>query len=127
SNFRQGAPSDDGLRSRQQSMKTSRPVIAKRSTLLVFTLVLNACGGGGGYGGSSGPPPVTYTVGGTVSGLPSGHSVVLLDNGGDSTTVSSNTTFTFATAIAAGSQYTVTVGTQPTGETCTVTGGMGAI
>src|SRR5579871_65017 len=97
--------------------------------LIALSLTLTSCGGGGGggYGGSSTPPPATYTVGGTVSGLSSGHSVALLDNGGDSTTVSSNTTFTFPTALASGAQYAVTVGTQPTGETCAVTGGSGTI
>jgi len=50
---------------------------------------------------------------------------VLLNNGGDLTTVSANTTFTFATALAPFTQYAVTVGTQPTGQTCTVTNGSG--
>jgi len=82
---------------------------------------LVACGGGGG----SSPQPLT--VGGTVSGLASGDSVVLLDNGGDSTTVTSNTTFTFSAALVTGLQYAVTVGTQPVGQTCSVTAGSGVM
>jgi hypothetical protein len=70
--------------------------------------------------------PKTYTIGGTVSGLTSSP-VTLLDNGADSLTVSANGKFTFATKIASGSTYKVTVGTQPTGETCTVTGGSGTV
>jgi len=66
-----------------------------------------------------------YTVGGSVTGLASGQSVVLLNNAGNSTTVNSNTSFTFSTAINSGSSYAVTVGTQPTGQTCTVTNGSG--
>jgi predicted SpoU family rRNA methylase len=69
----------------------------------------------------------TFTIGGSVSGLNSGTSVSLLDNGSDSLTVSANGPFTFKTALATGVSYGVTVGTQPTGETCTVTGGTGTV
>lgn len=68
---------------------------------------------------------VGYTVGGTVSGL-SG-TVILLNNGSDATTVTSNGSFTFPTPIGEGSSYNVTVGTQPAGQTCTVTNGSGAM
>ncbi len=68
---------------------------------------------------------IEYTVGGTVSGL-SG-SVVLQNNGTDNETVSSDGAFTFATAIATGSPYAVTVLTQPTGQTCTVTNSSGSV
>jgi len=67
----------------------------------------------------------TFTVGGTVSGL-SG-TVVLQDNGGDNLTVNANGPFTFATALAQGAAYAVTVKTNPTGQTCTVTNGSGTI
>jgi len=66
-----------------------------------------------------------YTVGGAVSGL-SG-TVVLQDNGGDSLTINSNGSFTFATSVAQGASYNVTVLTQPTGETCSVTNGSGTM
>ncbi|MGD0890958.1 MAG: hypothetical protein ABR923_05445 [Terracidiphilus sp.] len=69
----------------------------------------------------------TYTIGGNVSGLGSSASVVLLDNGGDSLTISANGAFTFKTALVSGSAYAVTVGTQPTGETCTVSSGSGTV
>jgi hypothetical protein len=69
----------------------------------------------------------TFTIGGTVNGLNSGTSVTLLDNGGDSLTVSANGAFTFKTALASGATYNVTVGTEPTGETCTVTNGSGKV
>ena len=67
----------------------------------------------------------TYTVGGTVSGL-SG-TVVLQDNGGDNLSVTANGSFTFATALASGAAYSVTVKTNPSGQTCTVTSGSGTI
>ncbi len=71
--------------------------------------------------------PPTYTVGGNVSGLSSGASVTLLDNGGGSLTVNANAPFTFATALASGSAYSVTVATQPAGENCSVTNGSGTV
>ena len=64
-------------------------------------------------------------VGGTVSGL-SG-TVVLQDNGGDNLSVTANGSFTFATALATGAAYSVTVKTNPSGQTCTVTSGSGTI
>ena len=69
----------------------------------------------------------SYTVGGVVTGLGSGLSVVLQDNGGDNLTVNANAPFTFATQVAYGSAYAVTVLTQPTGQYCTVTGGSGTV
>jgi hypothetical protein len=69
----------------------------------------------------------TYTIGGGVTGLNSGTSVTLLDNTTDSVKVSSNTTFAFPTALASGKPYSVTVGTQPTGETCSITNGSGTV
>jgi hypothetical protein len=67
----------------------------------------------------------TFTVGGTLSSLPAGTSVVLQDNGGDNLTLSANGSFTFATSLAQGAAYAVTVLTQPSGATCTVTNGSG--
>jgi N-acetylneuraminic acid mutarotase len=69
--------------------------------------------------------PSNYTVGGAVSGLSGGKTVVLNDNGGNATTVSANGSFTFSTPVAYQSPYAVTIATQPTGESCTVTNGSG--
>ncbi len=69
---------------------------------------------------------VTYTVGGTVSGL-SGSGLVLQDNGGDNLAIPGNGSFTFPTQVAAGTSYAVTVSTQPLNpaQTCSVTNGNG--
>lgn len=69
----------------------------------------------------------TFSVGGTVSGLGQGRTVVLQNNAGDDLTVSANGAFTFATAVADGSTWAVTVLTQPTGETCQVANGAGTV
>ena len=68
-------------------------------------------------------PPVSYTIGGTASGL-TGTGLVLQNNGGDNLAVSASP-FTFAGAVGAGAPYSVTVLTQPTGQTCSVTNGAG--
>ena len=59
--------------------------------------------------------------------MTTGNSVTLLDNGTDSLKVTANGTFKFTTALDSGATYDVTVGTQPTGETCTVTAGSGTV
>jgi|GEM_PF-294577 len=93
-----------------------------------LALLVVACGGGGGSdsGPPPPPPPATYTVGGTVSGLDAGQSVILQDNGGDDLTVSANGAFTFAAKVSSGGSYAVTVRIQPQGMYCAVAGGSGA-
>ena len=70
----------------------------------------------------------TYMVGGTVSDLV-GSGLVLHNNGGDDLAITANGLFTFSTALADGSSYSVTVKTQPTNptQTCTVSNGSGSI
>jgi hypothetical protein len=67
----------------------------------------------------------TNTIGGSVSGLASGDSVVLQNNGVDNLTVSTNDNFTFASPVGDGNQYAVTVLTPPTGKNCSVSNGSG--
>ena len=104
------------------------------SAAAIVALALTACGGGGGSsspppsggGGGNPPPPAQYTIGGSVTGL-SGTGLVLQDNGADNLAISGNGPFTFATKIASGSAYSVTVMTQPSNpaQTCTVASGSG--
>ncbi|MCW5651137.1 MAG: hypothetical protein KIS62_15425 [Ramlibacter sp.] len=67
----------------------------------------------------------TVTLGGTVTGLQAGTTLVLQNNAGNDLSVGSNGGFTFSNPVAAGSAYAVTVKTQPAGQTCTVTAGSG--
>ena len=90
-------------------------------SLLLLCTLLVGCGGGGG-GGSSDP---RYSIGGTISGLDG--TVVLQNNGGNNLSRSANDAFTFSTSLTSGSNYAVTVLTQPTGQTCAVASGQGRL
>lgn len=85
---------------------------------------------GSGSGSGSSSAGGNFTIGGTVSGL-SGTGLVLQDNGGDnlSVTGAGSVSFTFATALATGSAYDVTISTQPSNPTqiCAVTAGTGTV
>ena len=84
----------------------------------MLATALISCSGGG---------TSTYTVGGTVSGLTSG-TLVLKNNNGDDLTINANSTsFTFASTKTSGAVYSVTVGSQPNGLTCSVSNGSGTI
>lgn len=76
-------------------------------------------------GGIPAAAPTTYSIGGTVFGL-SG-TLVLQDNGADNLTVTRNGSFTFATPIASGGAYNVTVKSSSSGQTCSVSGGAGTV
>ncbi len=65
------------------------------------------------------------SIGGAVSGL-TGAGLVLQNKGGDDLPISGNGSFSFATALAEGAAYAVTVRTQPTDQTCTVANGSGS-
>ena len=99
-----------------------------RPSILSLTIatVLSACGGSNSSSGTP-PPPGNFAIGGSVSGM-TGTGLVLQDNGGDNLSISSNGAFTFATAVASGRAYAVTVLIQPSGpnRVCTVTDGSGA-
>jgi hypothetical protein len=51
----------------------------------------------------------TYTIGGTLSGLPDGNQVVLRNNKGDDLALGANGEFTFAKGLGDGSPYEVTI------------------
>jgi hypothetical protein len=80
----------------------------------IASLALAACGG-------------ASTIGGTLSGLGSGLSVVLQNNGADNLTLTSNGPFSFASAVVESGAYNVAVVTQPVGQTCTVSNGSGSL
>lgn len=69
-----------------------------------------------------------FTIRGTVSGV-AGSGLVLQNNGGDDVGVQSDGGFAFATQIASGSQYAVTVKTHPENppQACSVQDGSGVV
>ena len=79
-------------------------------------LATTACGGG-----------PTAVVGGTLSGLGSGLSLVVQDNQTDSLALTSNGAFAFSRGLDSRSAYDVTVQTQPVGQTCTTANASGTI
>jgi len=58
------------------------------------------------------------SIGGSLSGY-AGGTIVLLNNGGDTLNITANGAFTFATDIAVGAAYSVTVSSVPGGTACT--------
>ena len=89
--------------------------------------MLASCGGGGGGVDATVDAPSSYVVSATVTGLPASSNVILLNNGRDALTISANSTITsFATAIASGGAYAVTVQTSPNTYKCTVSNGTGS-
>jgi hypothetical protein len=68
----------------------------------------------------------TQTVGGNVAGFTGGN-LVLQNNMGDNLTIVGNGAFNFATPVAEGSSYSVTVLTQPGLQNCVVTNGTGTV
>ena len=68
----------------------------------------------------------TYFVGGTVAGG-NVSGMVLLNNGGDSLSISSTGTFKFPTKLATGAAYAVTISASPAGTNCGVYNGTGTV
>src|SRR5579862_4818006 len=88
--------------------------------VMVGALTLADCGGSSNSSSSSSATSKNYTVGGTISGLTVGS--VVLANGTQTVTVSANaSTWTFPNVFDAGSNYAVTIKTQPTQELCAIT------
>jgi hypothetical protein len=89
---------------------------------LMSGLVLVGCGGGGTEYDSK-----SFNVGGTVSGLNSSTAVQLsYGDAANTVTVAANGSFQFTKALPFNTAYAVTVATQPTNQTCTVTNGSGS-
>jgi trimeric autotransporter adhesin len=95
-------------------------------------LVLTGCGGGSGA--TVAPPATTpagtYTIGGTVTGL-TGGGMVLQNNGVDDVQVPNDGsgiyTGVFPTPLAAGTTYSVTILTQPSGQGCQLSNASGTV
>ena len=79
-----------------------------------------------GQPGQSGDgAPRNYSIGGTVSGLSVGKTITLQNNAGDDLTISVNGAYQFSTPVTQGGAYAVNIKTQPLGQTCSVSQGVG--
>lgn len=90
--------------------------ISKIGLLTLVVSGLAACGGAD-----------VASIGGTLSGLSSGNTVVLQNKLSNDLTLSSNGSFTFSNKLDALESYDITVRTQPAGQTCSVSNGSGKI
>ncbi len=70
----------------------------------------------------------SYTLGGTIAGL-AGSGLVLQDSNGNNLPISGNGAFAFPTPALSGSQYQISVATQPTSksQTCALNNGSGTV
>ncbi|WP_288364025.1 hypothetical protein [uncultured Spongiibacter sp.] len=97
--------------------------------MLGAALFLTACGGGGSSssnsGGGGSPPEPLYGVGGTVTGAVN-PGLTLENNGGDSLPVA-GTSFEFATELADGASYAVTVAAHPDEQLCSLANASGSV
>jgi hypothetical protein len=100
--------------------------------LLVLPVIV-ACSNGRGSVNDQQSPPAQgaqdgFTIGGNVSGLV-GSGLVLQINGAGDLGVAADGAFTFATRVATGTAYSVSVLSQPTSpsQTCTVARGSGSV
>jgi hypothetical protein len=72
----------------------------------------------------------TQPIGGELRGLTPGETVTLQNNFGDNLTLSANGTFTFPTAVASGTTYSVTILTSPSspiGQNCLLSNASGTV
>lgn len=100
---------------------------------VVLLAALSACGGGSGGGSAAAPvtpvPPAEaprYLLGGTVTGLSAGASVVLA-NGADKVTVSANGAFSFPVKLLAGAAYEGKVESASPGIGCSIANGAATV
>lgn len=117
-----------GKMTAQTSCRPRRGLSLRRGAAALAIAALAAgCPGGGGQTPPATPTPARV-VGGYVSGL-AGTGLVLQNSLGDDLPIAASGSFAFATRVAEGAAYSVTVKTQPTGpsQLCSVAGGEGTV
>lgn len=70
---------------------------------------------------------VAYSIGGTLSGLAAGNSIMLSNNGVDNLVLTADGSFTFPIGIANGNAYNLSIAVPPTKQPCTHTYGAGNV
>jgi hypothetical protein len=92
----------------------------KISLAIASLTFLVACGDN-----SNSEPMLAGPISGTVIGISNGNELVVQNNDTNTTVVSVNGNFSFATPVSDQESYSVTVLTQPTSQICTVLNGNG--
>jgi hypothetical protein len=92
----------------------------KISLAIASLTFLVACGDN-----SNSEPMLAGPISGTVIGLSNGNELVVQNNDTNTTVVSVNGNFSFATPVSDQESYSVTVLTQPSSQICTVLNGNG--
>jgi hypothetical protein len=92
----------------------------KISLAIASLTFLVACGDN-----SNSEPILAGPISGTVIGLSNGNELVVQNNDTNTTVVSVNGNFSFASPVSDQESYSVTVLTQPTSQICTVLNGNG--
>ncbi len=72
-------------------------------------------------------PALRYAVGGGLSGMAAGQSLVLQDASGLTASFSANGTYTLLASVPSGTPYNLSVKTQPIGQSCSISNGAGSI
>jgi hypothetical protein len=99
-------------------------LFAGSSRYLFLVALLAACSPQADVGGE------LQLIGGQLQGLTPGQTITLQDNLGDDLTLSQNGTFTFATPVASGATYSVTVlsgSSSPVAQTCSLSNASGPV
>lgn len=96
---------------------------------LITCIALAVIGCGGGSSGSDSNS--TFSVSGSLTGLRTGSTLTVLsntvtDSSWQSLNLRENGPFTLSTPVKANGSYAVSIGTQPSGQTCSVVNGSGA-
>ncbi|WP_296226697.1 DUF4369 domain-containing protein [Ralstonia sp. UBA689] len=105
-------------------MKRLPIMLVRHLPVAALCALLGACNG---YISIGSPIGGVFSIGGTLTGLPDGQSIVLLNNGRDSLTLAANGTFVFGGLVPFNGSYLVTISTQPASANCVVTNGSGTV
>jgi beta-glucanase (GH16 family) len=99
----------------------------RKTFLFSVCALLHACGGGAQQPLEQAPTP-KYNIGGVLTGLNSGQTLMLMNNGTEELVLNENSSeFLFPTALTSGSVYSVTIESQPADQTCTISNNVGTL
>ncbi|CAN7188579.1 hypothetical protein LJR289_000423 [Pseudoduganella sp. LjRoot289] len=93
---------------------------------LASFIALAGCGGNSSSNPIA-PTPSNAIIGGNLTGLPSGLTLLLQNNSSEIVSINANGSFSFGKKIPEGSNYSVAPLVQPSGANCIVSNGTGTV